>query len=233
MQDAQNPTDWAEVAPGSGIHQKVYDGGPTVANAFAIRLDGERIAILSPNTDPTEADFATVGALGEVVALVSPNAMHTLGLRAWAERFPSAGRYGPPEALKKLGGLGVGDFAAASTLDCDDAIRIVVGPSAKLGSVQIRSERGERPVVYCDELVGNQVAPAKHPVFRFLFWLTKSAPGLTVNHFYSRMFVRDRGEAARATLSLLDGDPVLVFAHGAPVTSADGLAEVRSQLSAL
>lgn len=225
--------EWSEAAPGSGVSVRDYHCGAAVANALIVALGDGRAVVVSPNVDPTEPDFARAESAGEVVALVAPNAMHNLGIRAWRERFPAARLLAPDLGLNRLNGLGLGSFEPVRSLDLPPGLRAVELEGARLGSLILRSDRGARPVVYVDELMGNQQAPSPSRMFRTLFWLTGSAPGLVPNYFYSRLFLKDRHGAAQAILAELGGDPVVLCAHGAPIRTADELATTRTLLQAL
>ena len=227
-------SEWTEVSAGSGVYHRYYDAvGVAEASCMAFVIEEGKVVIVSPCSDPTAADFETIDKLGTVVALITPSSWHHLGQLAWQKQYPDAKTYAPEQALARLHKMKVGTYEPISAFTSSKHVTFHEAPGTKLGSLLVRSERGERPVVYVDELVGNQRQPAYSPIFRFLFWLTNSGPGLTLNYFYSRMFLKDRKSTAAAIRERLMGQPILLCAHGAPIADEKDVQRVDEMLQAL
>ena len=94
------------------------------------------------------------------------------------------------------------------------------------------SRRAGRPVVYLDELIGNLTALPDRQPFKTMFWIARGAPGICLNRMVAKMVVRVSRAIAAAALEALDGDPIIVPAHGAPLTAAADTATVRDLVQA-
>lgn len=64
-----------------------------------------------------------------------------------------------------------------------------------------------------------------------MFWLSGSAPGLKVNRVYSKLLCTDVPAVAQTVIKALDGDPAIVFAHGAPLVNVEDVAKIRELVS--
>jgi hypothetical protein len=222
---------WKEVE-GSGIWVRAYAAGPAIANCLIVQL-ADGVAVVSPMSSPTDADFAAAEQIGPVVALVAPSTAHDLGQPAWQERYPEAGVYGPSQGLEKLNKLKLREFRPVSELACPDDMTMREAPATKSGSLWITSTRGARTVVFTDEIASNAIEPPSNLMFRFVFWLTSSGPGLTLNYVYSRIFVKDRSVIAKGMLEVLEGDPILVPAHGDLIATPEDLGKIRALLTTM
>jgi hypothetical protein len=224
---------WGEIGTGSGVWYRSYAAGPAIANCLVIDIGDGKLAVLSPSKGTSDADFDWVDAKGTVTALVAPNGGHDMGQPEWQARYPDAGCYGPPEGLGALNKLGLRTFEPISELSTPDEVRIVEAHGSRVGSIHMSCTRGGRPVVYVDELVSNNPELPSSLMFKFMFWLTGSGPGLSLNYLYNRLFVRDRKALVAAIQERLVGDPIVLCAHGDPITEATDVATVRADLSKL
>lgn len=74
---------WQEVIKDSNVWVYEYVANGYKANTFAIMLDGNNLAMISPPTGLSETDFAAIDAKGQVVALIAPG---TQNLRSRSQR---------------------------------------------------------------------------------------------------------------------------------------------------
>ncbi|NJR52985.1 MAG: hypothetical protein HC780_28935 [Leptolyngbyaceae cyanobacterium CSU_1_3] len=106
-------------------------------------------------------------------------------------------------------------------------VELLEVPGTKKGGTIAISHRGSRPVVYLDELVINWSSqPNNWP--KLLFWLTGSAPGLKINRVYFNLFCLDKQAVVQTVLNALEGDPVIVPAHGTPLVQVGDVARIRA-----
>lgn len=82
-----------------------FYGFPYPTRMAAIRLENRELFVWSPVQLDT-ALRAEVDALGVVAHLVEPNALHHLFLSDWAEAYPGARIYAPPDLKKKRTDIG-------------------------------------------------------------------------------------------------------------------------------
>jgi|SRR6218665_721328 len=224
---------WNEVLEGSGVWVHSYDVsfGPT--NAIAIRLDAEELAVLSPPTGMADADFAALAAKGRVSAIIAPHSGHDLGLPSWRARYPEARLYAPSVALPTLARLGLGDFTDLSALVTPPEVRFREVLGSKNGGTLARVLRGPRPVVYIDELIGNQVSLPRPLLLKLAFGLSGSSPGLRLNRVFMTFLCTDTERMARTLLDAMDGEPVLIPSHGTPLRRPEEVARARELLRSL
>lgn len=222
---------WQELIEDSNVWIYEYVANGYKANAFAFLLDENNLAVISPPIGISQADFAAIDAKGQVTALIAPHSGHDLGHAEWQARYPNAISYAPNVALDQLKQNGLRSFTPLSKLSAAN-IEFREVPGTKKGGTIAVVRRGERPVVYLDELVINWASlPASWT--KLLFWLTGSAPGLKVNRVYSKMLCPNIQAVAQTVLDSLNGDPVIVPAHGVPLIQVDEVARVRALVEPL
>lgn len=225
---------WETIDEKAKIYRRVYSvrefGGPANCLAFAY---GDGLAVVSPGPEFDEEDFAFLEAQAPVTAIVVPNAAHRRGVREWRKRFPRAEIYAPTSAIRALGYRSVQGVYPLSALNADPSVRFVALAGSKIGGTLAVSYRGERPVVFLDELILNleQLPRALRP--RLVLWLTGSAPGLKVNKVYLRRQITDRPALLGPYGDLLRGNPILVPSHGELVRDEAGLGAVRALVDGL
>lgn len=88
-------------------------------------------------------------------------------------------------------------------------------------------------MLYIDELLGNQAAPPPHPFWKFAFWVSGSAPGLRINRIFKTVLCTEPARIARTLLEALEGEPILVPAHGAPLRRAEDVVRARALLQSI
>lgn len=216
---------WQEVVEGSSVWLYEYVANGYRANAITILLNQNDLAIVSPPLGLSEANFAVIDAKGQVTALIAPHSGHDLGQAEWQARYPNAISYAPTTALSQLNQSELRSFMPLSKLSATN-VEFHEIPGTKKGGTIAISRWGERPVVYLDELVINW-SSLPDSWTKLLFWLTGSAPGLNINWVYSTVLCLDIQVVAQTVLNALDGDPVIVLAHGAPLVHSGDAARVR------
>ena len=224
---------WAEMFEGSGVHIRpyVFDRfGP--ANSLLLEYKEGHCAILSPPPGPDNALVENARSKGTVDALIISNLGHTAGYEDWRKNFPDARLYAARDCIPLLNRLKPADeFLPVTTLDFRPNIEAIEAPGTRTGSVLIRSRLGQRSVVFVDELLINLNEPVKPLFMRFMFAITGTMTGLSINKVFRRFLVRDQQELADTVLSLLENDPVCIPAHGDPITELNDLNRARMLLS--
>lgn len=218
---------WQEVLENSNAWVYEYDANGYKANAFAFVLDGNHLAIISPPLGLSDADFSAIDAKGQVAALIAPHSGHDLGHAAWQARYPAAVSYAPEIAFKQINQDGLRPFLPLAKLVASH-VELREVPGTKKGGTIAIVKRGERPVVYLDEIVSNWTSLPDNWLAKFLFWSTGSAPGLKVNRVYLKVLCSDIQAVAQTALEALVDDPVIVPAHGTPLVNLGDAERVRS-----
>ena len=230
---------WQEVIKDSHVWVYEYVANGYRANALAMLLDchsdrlsqRDELAIVSPPIGLSDADFAQIDAKGRVTALIAPHSGHDLGLVLWQARYPAAQAYAPTTAISQLARLGI-TFTPLSEFAAPDVEFHEVPGATKGGTIAI-VRRGDRPVIYLDELVINWSSLPDNWVAKILFGLTGSAPGLKINRIYLSLLCSDKQAMAQSVLDALAGDPAIVPAHGSPLIRSGDTARVRALVEPL
>lgn len=218
---------WQEVLENSNVWVYEYDANGYKANAFAFMLNGNHLAVISPPIGLSEADFAEIDAKGQVVALIAPHSGHDLGHAEWQARYPTAVSYAPEVALTQINQDDLRSFLPLSKLAAPQ-VELREFPGTKKGGTIAFVKRGDRAVVYLDEIVSHWTSLPDNWLAKFLFWSTGSAPGLKVNRVYLKVLCSDVQAVAQTVLGALVDDPVIVPAHGTPLVSTGDAERVRS-----
>jgi hypothetical protein len=171
-----------------------YSFGPGSAAALAVRVDGG-VLVASPPCNIDEEVFAALAAHGPVRALVATNAFHTLGLAAWKGRFPEAEVFAPQQSLHrvaKVSGLaGIRPLGEAAAIT-GERVTLVDLPYFRTGEALIKVSTAEGLIWYVTDIILNLPRLPAHPLFKLLFRLSDSAPGLRLNRIAPLFMVRDR-----------------------------------------
>lgn len=94
-------------------------------------------------------------------------------------------------------------------------------------------ESGSERVLVWDEPISNAPTLIGPAVFRFIFWLTNSGPGIARNKVWWTIFGKDKAACARALVAELDRKPTIAIPiHGAAIEGV-GFEKVRSLLAPL
>lgn len=222
---------WQEVIASSNVWIYEYRANGYQANVIAMPLDGDSLAVISPPAGMSEADFAAINLKGEVTALIAPSSAYDLGQAEWQARYPNAIAYAPVPALAQLKPIAGKPFMPLSKLSAA-TVEFREVPGTKKGGTIAISRRGERPVIYLDELIINWSLLPKSWTSLW-FWFSGSAPGLKVNRVYAKMFCPDLKAVIQTVLEALEGDPAIVPAHGIPIVQSGDAARVRELVESL
>ena len=176
-----------------------YSFGPGTAHALAVGIDGG-LLIVSPPCRVASGVFEDLARYGPVRALVAPSAFHYLGLSEWRARFPEAALFAPLQSIARIEQRsklrGIRPLAEAAPIT-GSRIELTDMPHYKTGEalVRIATERG--PVWYLTDIVMNLPALPSHPVFKVMFKLSGSGPGLKLNNIAPLFMVRDKAALKR------------------------------------
>ncbi len=213
-----------------------YSFGPGLANTLAIGVKGG-LALVSPPCNASPEVFDVLSAHGPVVALVASNAFHHLGLKEWHARFPNATVAAPAQAVervkKKTGIHNIISLADAEVLQRNESIEFVDMPHWKTGEVLVRAKTPKGFYWYVTDVVMNMAKLPKNPIFRFLFKMANTAPGLKFNNVAALFMMKEKA-AVKSWLAdeIRKAPPTLLIpCHGATVEmspSGSPLLEVLS-----
>ncbi len=212
------PHGWRVFDAATPILTYAYSFGPGVANALAVGCHGGLMVVSPPRKAPAGA-MEDLAAFGAVRALVAPNAFHHMGLAHWKAHFPAAELFAPTQSIARVerqsGLRGIRPLTAAQAI-AGPNVDLVDMPHYKTGEalVRVATERG--PVWYVTDVITNMACLPGHPVARFLFKVTKSAPGLRFNNLAPLFMVRDKAALRRWIVAEARRDPprCLIPAHG-------------------
>jgi hypothetical protein len=223
---------WIEVGEASNIwrYSATHKGfGPV--SAVAVELSPGRWAVISAPKDAEPEVIKPFEQGGELVAFIAPNIAHTSGLPQWRARWPDAVCYGPDDRLEELFRLTNTAFQPASTLKAAPGLTFISAPGTRSGSVWVKSERGPSMTVYLDEVLTTLSGRPRSFLSAFLYWLTGTGPGLSVNHLFMRALCSDAAAHAKAALAFADRAEALIPAHGEPIIGAAPVAEALELLA--
>jgi hypothetical protein len=218
---------WTTLAENPLVLVKEYAFGPGRANAVAVGLPNRKLLITSPPTNVPDADLKALEQCGEVIALLANNGTHHMGLGPARRAFPSAVTYAAPRAAARIRDKGkdFGQLASIETLQpvLGDAVSVFAVDGDKVGDVlvRVRTERGT--VLYASDFIANIQSLPDNFIFRMIFKLTDSGPGLKVFRIFFKFFVADRNAARDFLVKEIEANPpaVLVPAHGDVVIQSD------------
>lgn len=222
---------WKVFDAGAPILTYAYSFGPGTANALAVGVEGG-LAIVSPPCRTAGSVFEDLSRYGSVRALVAPNAFHYLGLAEWKARFPEAAIFAPAQSIARVERQsklrGIRPLAEAASIT-GPRLELIDMPHYKTGEVLVRiaSERG--PVWYVTDIVMNLPVLPSNPVFKVLFRLSGSGPGLKLNNIATLFMVRDKAALKRWLAAEFEKAPPswLIPTHGDIVQSASNHEAVR------
>ena len=224
---------WTNVSEGSGVHICPYvfeKFGPS--NSLLLEYKEGRCAILSPPPEPDRNLIEHAGSKGSIDSIVVSNLGHTAGYKDWQKAFPEARLYAASDCIPLLKRLKPDDlFHPVTELECRLGVELIEAPGTRTGSVLMRSQLGERCVVFVDELLINLEEPIKPWFMRLMFAITGTKTGISINKVFRQFLVSDRQRLVDAVLSILEDDPVCIPAHGDPIVDINDLERIRRLLS--
>lgn len=220
-------------AVGKGIWVRSYDFRGNPINTSAIALGDGGLMVLSPGTDLEAADFAALDELGTVKALVCPGAFHNMGFAAWHAQYPDAGMYGGDAAIAHIAKAhktlpALQPLSALQALLPDD-IEVEDAGGAKKPDLFVAVKRGDATTWFTNEVISNAADWPGSFVFRTLFKLTGSGPGLNINSLALKL-IGGKKPAVRAWLEgKVESCPPtrLVPCHGTVLDDAELATRLR------
>jgi hypothetical protein len=218
---------WTTLAEDPPVLVREYAFGPGKANSLAVGLPDRKWLIVSPAANLGPGDAEGFAQHGNVVALVANNGTHHLGLGPCSSLFKGAVTYATPRAAERIRKKGK-DFGQLESVDklkplLGDKVALIAVDGDKVGDVCVRVQTEKGTLFYSSDFIANINTLPSNPIFKLVFKLTGSGPGLKVFNIFFKFFVRD-GKAARASLiQELEKNPprILVPAHGDVVDRAD------------
>ena len=218
---------WTTLAEDPPVLVKEYAFGPGRANSLAVCLPDRKWLILSPPNNLLSEDVDGFNHTGSVVALVANNGTHHLGLGPAAALFKSAITYATPRAAERIRKKGK-DFGLLAPIDqlkplLGDKVALIAVDGDKVGDVCVRVQTEKGTLFYSSDFIANIPTLPPNPLFRLVFKLTNSGPGLKVFNVFFKFFVKDAKAARACLINELEKNPpaILVPAHGDVVTRGD------------
>jgi hypothetical protein len=195
-----------------------YSFGHGRANALAVGVDSG-VIVVSPPCRVADSVLDAAAGFGSVRALVASNAFHHMGLPAWKARFPHAQVFAPAQSIArvaaKTGLTGIRPVVEAAAV-CGERVTLTDMPHYKTGEVLVRIRAADGLAWYVTDVMMNMPELPAHPIARFAFRVTGSAPGLRMNRISPLFMVKNRLELWRWLRAEVDRDPPrwLIPAHG-------------------
>jgi hypothetical protein len=218
---------WTALAQQPQVLVKEYGFGTGQANALAVQLPDRSFMIMSPPTTASDAEVQAFTLLGGVSALVENNGAHHLGLSVWRARFPKATTYAAPKAAERIRkkGKDPGQLESIDALRAraGDRIALLEIAGCKIGDVCLRVVTEKGALFYAGDFIANIQSLPSNLIFKLVFKLTDSGPGLKVFGVFFKFFVADKRAARDALIRELEAAPpaILVPAHGDVVAQND------------
>lgn len=210
-----------------------YSFGPGLANTLAIGV-GDGVVLVSPPLNASDGVVGDLAAYGPVRALVASNAFHYLGIPEWHARFPQAVVAAPVQSIarvkKKTGIDPIVPLSEASVLK-RDGIEFIDIPHFKTGEVFVRAKTSKGLYWYVTDVVMNIPKLPKNPIFRMMFKLSNSGPGLKFNNMAAMFMMKDKAAVKSWLAKEIRKAPpsVLIPCHG-PVVHMDATASQLLQV---
>jgi hypothetical protein len=195
-----------------------YCFGPGLATALAVGgADG--LVVVSPPCEVSDAAFDGLEKFGPVRALVASNAYHHMGIPQWKTRFPDAALFAPAQSIarveKQSGLRGFRPLAEAADI-AGPRLELIDMPHYRTGEVLVRIETAGGLAWYVTDVILNIPVLPPNPVARFLFRVSRSAPGLRYNNIAPLFMVKDKAALKRWLAAEAASRPPrwLIPAHG-------------------
>lgn len=191
---ATNPQAWKIFDAATPVLIHTYSFGPGTANALAVGVEGGLI-VISPPCGAGDAVFDELARHGTVRGLVAPNAFHHMGMALWRQRFPQATVFAPSQAVERLKRqTGQADFRPLGETASltGPSVSLTEMPHCKTGEALVRITTPKGRVWYITDVVLNMPTLPAHPIAKWLFKLSGSAPGLKFNNLAGLVMVKDK-----------------------------------------
>lgn len=226
--------EWREVGSATGFYVLEYQAaGYARANCSAIRM-GEGFVILSPASNISESHIQFIEKMGPILALLSPHPGHTLGVNGWLKFRPHLKVFAAPKAVARISKVCKVDVRSIEELTLKDtSVKISLAPGMDDTTLFIEVKRGNRPVVYVDELLEDLDRYPGPRFIRPLMHFMGKRPGFQVNRGFIRFYVKNVQALAQEVLKLVNTGAHVVFAHGPVRSTAEDIAQTKALLESI
>jgi hypothetical protein len=215
---------WTTLAEQPLVLQREYSFGQGLANALVVGLPQNKLLLISAPVGLSAAELQTLTDHGDVIGMLAINGAHHLGLPAWRTAFPNAVTYATPRAreriMKKCKAPGQLESIDNLRPMLGDKVNIVAADGCKIGDVLVRVQTERGVVLYVGDFIANIQQLPKNPLFRLVFWLTDSGPGLKVFQLFFKFFASDKRALRDFLIREIESRPpaILVPGHGEVVS---------------
>jgi hypothetical protein len=212
-----------------------YSFGPGLATSLAVGVDGG-IAVVSPPYKAAPGVYDDLSPYGDVKALIGSNSFHYMGLAAWKARFPNASLFAPAQSIARITArsklTGIQPLAGAASLA--KHLELLDMPHYRTGELLVRIATGDRPLWYVTDVLLNLPSLPPQLLFKLLFKLTNTAPGLKFNNMASSFMVKDKRALKSWLLDQATTAPParVLVAHGHHFDGSPDARELRTLLEA-
>lgn len=232
-------SEWTCIDDEVGVWARSYafnDSGAT-SNCFVVRIAEDELAIISPPCHLSAADFEALEQHGRVTAMVAPNGFHNVGLPEFHRRYPAAVFHASAKAAARIAKR-CPELVAAQPLEAlqsrlPDHVKIFDGEQLSTPDLFARVESPRGTIWYSNDVLVNLAELPSAFVLRWLFKLTRSAPGFRVNRLVLK-FLRPKAGFAAWLREQFEAHPpaIVVPGHGMPITGPEVAAQTRAVLEA-
>jgi hypothetical protein len=216
---------WTVIDEDAGVLSRSYSFGPATANTVVVRLGEGRLLVVSPGRKLPASAFEELAEHGKVVAMLAPNGFHYLGMSEWVERFPEARLFATQAAARRINKRQPSRrFEPIDAIDehLPDHVHVNAPPAMKDPDVFVRVDTDAGAVWFSNDVLGNMAALPDHWLFRFLFKVTRSGPGFSVNRLALKFLGPKPAFREFIVRQMKEHPPrILVPGHGAALTGDD------------
>jgi len=226
--------EWCEVGSGTDYYVLEYHAaGYARSNCSAIRMD-QGFVILSPALHITEAQIQFIETKGPILALLAPHSGHTLGINDWLKLRPQLKVYAAPGAIPRISKVCKIEVRPIEELPVkDSSVTISLAPGMGDMTLFIEVKRGNRPVVYVDEILEDLDRYPGPWLLRPLMHLMGKRPGFQVNRGFIRFYVKDVRALVQEIQRLVETGAHVVFAHGPVRTTLEDITKTKTLLESI
>lgn len=219
---------WTTLAEDPLVLRREYSFGPGAkANTLAVRLPSGKLLLVSPPSGLPQSEIEALGAIGEVSALVAINGAHHLGIGPCRKVFPGAVSYATHGARERIlkKGHDTGQLEPIEKLQpqLGERISVLAAEGCKIGDVLVRVQTEKGALLYAGDFIANIPELPNNLLFKLMFKLTDSGPGLKVFNIFFKFFVKDKRALRDYLIRELQAHPpaILVPGHGDIVSRAE------------
>jgi len=211
---------WTTLAQEPLVLQREYSFGQGSANTLAIGLPGGKLLLVSPPAGLSAHELQSLSDHGEVIGMLAINGAHYMGLPAWRSAFPAAITYATQKARERIlkRCKAPGQLASIEQLTpmLGDKVSVVAADGCKIGDVLVRVQTERGVLLYAGDFIANLPSLPNNFLFRLMFKLTDSGPGLKVFRIFFKFFAADKAALRDFLIREIESRPpaILVPGHG-------------------